>query len=185
MTGDEAVPPRPRPRHRRGTRPIDRVDLATLLWTLSGRVVRLAVAMLFFLVVWAPDTEAGRGHGGGGGGKSGGGRSGGGHRGSHHGGSHGHHHHGGRGAVFIGVGPWWGPGWWGGWPGWYYPPAYAPYSPYYAPPVVTEPRVYIERQPQTQPAPAAFWYYCESGAAYYPAVQSCPEPWLKVPTSNR
>jgi hypothetical protein len=87
------------------------------------------------------------------------------------------------GRIVVGVGPWW--GWWGGWPGWYYPPAYYPYYPYYpyyAPPsTVTEPPVYIQRELEVQPVPQAYWHYCESAAAYYPAVQSCPEPWLKVP----
>jgi 2-oxoglutarate decarboxylase len=39
-------------------------------------------------------------------------------------------------------------------------------------------------QPQAQvsPAPAdAFWYYCPSSKGYYPSVQTCPEPWVKVP----
>ena len=40
----------------------------------------------------------------------------------------------------------------------YWPPAYS-----YAPP------------------PPGYWYYCPRYGAYYPAVQSCPEPWLPVP----
>jgi hypothetical protein len=151
-----------------------------------GRHVWLLVVLLVLAVV-AADVEAGGGRGGGGGGNmSGGGHGGGGHAGSHHGTAHGHH--GGR--IVVGVGPWW--GWWGGWPGWYYPPAYYPYypyypyDPYYAPPaIVTEPPVYIQRELEVQPAPQAYWYYCESAAGYYPTVQSCPEPWLKVPPRDR
>jgi hypothetical protein len=90
----------------------------------------------------------------------------------------GHHHHGPR--VVVGVGPafWWGPAPWYGapWYGarWYGLPPYYAYGP---PPVIVErPSVYVERAP----APAGYWYYCESAGAYYPQVSSCPEPWLKV-----
>ena len=153
-----------------------------------GRRVWLVVVLLLFAVA-ASDVEAGGGRGGGGGGQmGGGGRGGGGHGGSHHGKTHGHH--GGR--IVVGVGPWWGWGWWGGWPGWYYPPAYYryypyyPYYPYYAPPaIVTDPPVYIQRELEIQPVPQAYWHYCESAGAYYPAVQSCPEPWLKVPPRDQ
>jgi hypothetical protein len=59
--------------------------------------------------------------------------------------------------------------------------------------VVQEPPVYVQQpqqpqqaqpQPQVQvsPGPAdAFWYYCPSSKGYYPSVQTCPEPWVKVP----
>ena len=34
----------------------------------------------------------------------------------------------------------------------------------------------------TYEAPAVnYWYYCPSYGAYYPNVQSCPEPWVAVP----
>ena len=139
-----------------------------------GGLVWLVVVLLVVAVA-ASDIEAGGGRGGGS--VSGGGRSGGGHGGSHHGKAH--SHHGGR--IVVGVGPWWGPGWWGGWAGWYYPPVYYPYNPYYAPPAITtEPPVYMQRELEIQ-APQAYWHYCLSAAAYYPVVQSCPEPWLKVP----
>jgi hypothetical protein len=88
-----------------------------------------------------------------------------------------HGHPGVRTRVFIGVGPafWWGPAypyWW-----YYYPPPYYVYSP--PPVIVQEPPVYI--QPPPPPAPQAYWYYCPSAQAYYPSVQACPEPWVKVP----
>ena len=51
--------------------------------------------------------------------------------------------------------------------------AVAPFAPYwYAPPVEVAP----------PPAPA-YWYYCPSAGAYYPNVQSCPEPWVTVPAN--
>ncbi len=85
-----------------------------------------------------------------------------------------------RGGVFIGVGPWWGPPYWGPYPYWWYPP------PYYYPPtvIIQQPPVYIEQPPAVPPpppAPPAYWYYCVSGKAYYPDVQTCPEDWVKVP----
>jgi len=60
--------------------------------------------------------------------------------------------------------------------GWDYPPYVA------APPVVVQqsPPVYVEQDPQAQPAPSE-WYYCPSANAYYPNVASCPEPWVRVP----
>jgi len=89
-----------------------------------------------------------------------------------------HHSHFARGRVFVGVGV--GPAWWGP-PYWYYPPPYYVYSP--PPPVLIQqqPPVYVQ-QPAApvQAAPEAYWYYCSSASAYYPNVQSCPEPWVKV-----
>jgi hypothetical protein len=83
-----------------------------------------------------------------------------------------------HGGVFVGVGPlWWGaPYWW--------EPPYYPYPP---PPVVmAPPPVYIERPPPPPPPPpAASWYYCESARRYYPYVETCPEPWVKVPARPR
>jgi hypothetical protein len=84
-----------------------------------------------------------------------------------------------RGRVIVGVGPgWWGPPWW------YYPP-YPAYV--YAPPptvVVEQPPVYVQQQPPPPPPapapPQAYWHYCPSAHAYYPNVQTCSEPWVKV-----
>jgi len=92
-------------------------------------------------------------------------------------------HHG-RVGVFVGVGPgfWWGPPYpyWAGLPYPYwgvpYPYWYPPY--YYAPPgVMAQPQVYV----QQAPAASGEWYYCQSAHGYYPEVQSCPEPWVRVP----
>lgn len=85
-------------------------------------------------------------------------------------------HHSVRTHVFVGVGPafWWGPPypyWWD------YPPAYYYYPP---PPIIVQaPPVYIQPPPPPAP-PQAYWYYCPTATAYYPNVQTCPEPWLKI-----
>lgn len=118
-----------------------------------------------------------------------------GHHGSGHGGWHGGRHGGWHGGwhgtywgprIAIGVGPLgFGTGFWWGGPGYRWGYAAAPYPypsygyPYYAAPpavVVQRPPVYIERP---EP-PQSYWYYCPSAKGYYPAVPSCPEPWLKV-----
>jgi len=95
-------------------------------------------------------------------------------------GNHGGHGHGqARHHVVIvgGGGWWWGPDpWW-----WYYPPPYYAY-PYYAYPptvIIEQPPVYIEQRP-TAPTPEQSWYYCLPTGAYYPSVQTCAEPWIKV-----
>ena len=100
-------------------------------------------------------------------------------------------HHG-RVGVFVGVGPgfWWGPPypyWWGApYPYWAAPPypyyGYPP--PYYYPPagIVQQPQVYVQQAPPQ--APPADWYYCSSAQAYFPQVQTCPEPWIRVPSRN-
>ena len=93
------------------------------------------------------------------------------------------HHAGAR--VFVGVGPvWWGPPY----PYWYYPPAPVVVAP--APIIVQQsPPVYVQQEvapaPAAVPAPPAaspesFWYYCPNAKAYYPNVQSCSEPWVRV-----
>ena len=100
---------------------------------------------------------------------------------------HGHRHFGGP-RVFVGFGVYPYP-YYPYYPYYYYPPPYYTYPP--PPVVVQEPPVYVQ-QPQAQvttppPAPStsitpeAFWYYCPSGKGYYPSVQTCPEPWVKVP----
>jgi len=97
----------------------------------------------------------------------------------------GHHFHGGP-RVFVGVGV--GPGWWGyPYPYWYYPPPYVYSSPTV---VVQQPPVYVEQQATVAPAPPAvstpqYWYYCQPTGAYYPNVQTCAEPWVKVPARSQ
>ncbi len=84
-------------------------------------------------------------------------------RGHRRDGFHGHRFHGhkGGGVLIAPIGPtfWWNP-WWSS--AWSYGPA----------PV--DPPVYVQRPP-------TYWYYCPSADAYYPAVPTCPEPWVPVP----
>ncbi len=76
-------------------------------------------------------------------------------------------HHGFRGpAVFLGIGPYWGPDW-------------APYD--YPPVVVAPPAVYVEPSaPVSAPPPPPYWYYCDNPQGYYPYVQQCPGGWRPV-----
>jgi hypothetical protein len=47
--------------------------------------------------------------------------------------------------------------------------------------VIESPPVYIQRQPPVYvQQPTSYWYYCQDPAGYYPYVQSCPTPWMKV-----
>jgi hypothetical protein len=80
-------------------------------------------------------------------------------------------HHFDHGHVIVRGGPfWWGPP--------YYPYWFYPGSAYYPPPVPPVPPEYIQQ------APPGYWYYCESAGAYYPTVQTCPEPWVLVAPSG-
>lgn len=75
-----------------------------------------------------------------------------------------------RARVGIVFGPVWGPMW-------------APAPWHYPPPVIVAPPpppVYIERSVAPAEPAARYWYYCASAGDYYPAVPSCPEPWLRV-----
>lgn len=93
------------------------------------------------------------------------------HRGHHGHGHHGHHfghhgwHHGPH--ISFGFAPayyYWGPPWWAGY--------------HHTTTVVVEepePPVYIERR-----SGGDWWYYCEAEGGYYPSVETCPEPWVKV-----
>jgi len=99
-------------------------------------------------------------------------------------GFHGHGFHGGRVAVGIGVGPFWGWGPW--WPyGYAYPYAY-PYTYPYAYPYAYPPQVYVQpAQPLSAQPPSSppVWYYCNNPEGYYPYVQQCPGGWRTVPAS--
>jgi len=77
-----------------------------------------------------------------------------------------------RAGVYIGA-----PAFWGAWP-------YA-WGASYAVPYPVAPVVINSAPPQVvvQPAPAAaesYWYYCTQPAGYYPYVQNCSQPWMKV-----
>lgn len=123
-----------------------------MLRHVSRGVLVAAIAVL----VAATPTEARGGRGG---------------HGSQHRHGHARHH------VFVGVGPWW---WGAPYPYW---PYYPPYYDYPRTIVVEPPPEYIQREPAPQSAPTAeeFWYYCTPTGAYYPSVQTCAEPWVKVP----
>jgi len=138
------------------------------------KLVSVVLVVLTMIVASATPSLARGGHGGG----PGAGHFAGGHfAGGHFAGGHfrGHvvarpafRHHA---RVFVGVAPFVvAPFWWD------YPPYVA------APPVVVQqsPPVYVEQEPQAQPA-LSEWYYCPSANAYYPNVASCPEPWVRVP----
>jgi hypothetical protein len=101
------------------------------------------------------------------------------------------------------VGIYYGPGYgyWGAWNyGWGlgygvpYPYAY-PYPAYpfaYAPVVINSAPIaqtYIQQEPvaeaAVQPAPTVnYWYYCYQPAGYFPYVQNCDQPWVKVTPQN-
>jgi|SRR5215510_271382 len=85
-------------------------------------------------------------------------------------------HGGGRVFIGVGIGPafWWGPPF--PYPYYWYPPPYYPYPP---PVIVQQPQVYVQQAPP--PAPRWDWYYCKSAGEYYPQIQNCPEPWIRVP----
>lgn len=69
------------------------------------------------------------------------------------------------------------------------------YDPYYHPPVIVreQPITYIEQAPPVvvAPAPAAppapsvqaqqpLWFYCQDTQTYFPHVQTCASPWMRV-----
>ena len=123
------------------------------------KIATVALLMVTLLLVFAEPSDAWRGH---------------------------RHSHGPR--VFIGFSGYY-PLYPYYYPYWYYPPPYYTYTPPAV--VVQEPPVYVQQpqqqvtvQPQ-QPAQAAptegYWYYCASAKGYYPSVQTCSEPWVKVP----
>lgn len=66
-------------------------------------------------------------------------------------------------------------------PGPVYRPAYFYPAPvYYGPPVapvIVQPQVVV--QPPV-PSQVVYQYYCAPSGAYYPAVPTCVEPWIKV-----
>ncbi len=61
----------------------------------------------------------------------------------------------------------------------YYPGYYPAYYPpaYYAPPPVYVQQPVVVSQPASE---VYYQYYCPATNAYYPAVPTCVQPWLKV-----
>jgi hypothetical protein len=104
--------------------------------------------------------------------------------GRHRGHGHGHGHSHGRYWFGFGYPYYWGPPAVVLAPRYYapYPPYYAAPYPVYAPPrvMVQEPPVYIERGSES----SGSWYYCESAGEYYPEVETCDEPWIRVPARD-
>jgi hypothetical protein len=82
--------------------------------------------------------------------------------------------------VYFGA-PFYASPWWGYPDPFFYP--YYPYGPYYGlppVPVYEEPPVYIEQAAPPAPQPPQYWYYCEDSKTYYPYVQTCATPWVRV-----
>jgi hypothetical protein len=82
-----------------------------------------------------------------------------------------------RAGVYIGA-----PAYWSGWP-YAWGAAYAvPYVvPYAVAPLAlnTAPPQVIVQPAQQEPADS-YWYYCTQPAGYFPYVQNCGQPWMKV-----
>jgi hypothetical protein len=79
-----------------------------------------------------------------------------------------------RAGVYVGA-----PAYWGGWP-YAWGAAYA--LPYAVAPIVVNsappPQVIV--QPAHQAPADSYWYYCTQPAGYFPYVQNCAQPWMKV-----
>jgi hypothetical protein len=113
--------------------------------------------------------------------------------GNHYRGNHyyGGHRHGGYYGGWYG-GAYWGWPWYAAWPaygwglGYPYYGSYGYYGPYASYPAYEPaPTVYVEAAPaagamSAVPAPKVLWYYCNEPAGYYPYVQECNSPWVKV-----
>jgi hypothetical protein len=87
-----------------------------------------------------------------------------------------------RAGIYVGA-----PAYWGGWPyAWgasYAVPYGVPYAvPYGVAPLVvnTAPAPQVIVQPALQTPADSFWYYCTQPAGYFPYVQNCSLPWMKV-----
>jgi hypothetical protein len=102
-----------------------------------------------------------------------------------------------RGGWWGGSG-WWGPGWWGGVtiaaPWWGWSSWDVPFYSVAVPVASTNPvwwgqdPVFVQ-QPSAAPAyapaapvnpPPVTWFYCTQPAGYYPYVQNCSKPWMRV-----
>jgi hypothetical protein len=79
-----------------------------------------------------------------------------------------------RAGVYVGVPPYWvaRPYVWG-----------ATYAlPYAVAPILVNPvpPAQVIVQPVQEAPPASYWYYCAQPAGYFPYVQNCSQPWMKV-----
>lgn len=92
-----------------------------------------------------------------------------------------------RSGFYVGAPAYWGGGWPYAWGASYAVPYSVPYTvpysvPYSVAPLVvnTAPAPQVIVQP-AQPVPAdSYWYYCTQPAGYFPYVQNCSQPWMKV-----
>ena len=88
------------------------------------------------------------------------------------------------GAAVIATSPWW------GWPYWWNAPYWGATYPVATTYTTYDPIVYVEQSQGVQSPPAnapsvpsgspVTWFYCTSPAGYYPYVQSCSKPWMRV-----
>lgn len=106
------------------------------------------------------------------------------------------HHAGPPGGAYVGARPYWrgvywgprigiyygAPGYWAGWP---YAWAATPYPYWVAPAVVGAVAAPLVYTPPVQPPADDYWYYCTRPAGYFPYVQDCEQPWLKVLPQTR
>jgi hypothetical protein len=168
--------------------------------TIMNRLITVS-AVLFSAVLGLASLDASAQRGGGGGGNPSGGAGGhsqgGSYSGTHHSGGHnyGGHYRGGHYGRWYG-GAYWALPWIAAWPLYHWGfgyPYYGYYGPYAAyPRYEPAPSVYVEQDPaggapSAAPAPKVLWYYCNEPAGYFPYVQECNSPWVKVlppPQSN-
>jgi hypothetical protein len=72
----------------------------------------------------------------------------------------------------------WGPGYWGPWPYAWGATVALPYA--VAPLVVNTAPAAPVVQPLPEAPASSYWYYCTQPAGYFPYVQQCSQPWMKV-----
>jgi hypothetical protein len=88
-----------------------------------------------------------------------------------------------RAGIYFGGPAYWGGGWPYAWGATYATPYAVPYAyPYAVAPLVvnTTPVPQVIVQPAQQAPADSFWYYCTQPAGYFPYVQNCTQPWMKV-----
>lgn len=78
----------------------------------------------------------------------------------------------------------WGPGYWGAgyWGPWPYAWGATVALPYAVAPLVvnTQPAAPVIVQAAPEAPASSYWYYCTEPAGYFPYVQQCSQPWMKV-----
>jgi len=87
-----------------------------------------------------------------------------------------------RAGIYVGA-PVYGSGWPYAWGASYAVPYGVPYAvPYGVAPLVvtTAPAPQVIVQPAQSVPADSYWYYCTQPAGYFPYVQNCSQPWMKV-----